>query len=53
MGEMKNSHYIFVRKPNGKRPLGKLRCRKEDNISLASQENRVGTYGLGTSGKLL
>jgi hypothetical protein len=29
-----NAYRIFVRKPEGKRPLGRPRCRREDNIRL-------------------
>jgi hypothetical protein len=32
MGEMRNAHNILAGKPEGKRPLGKPRCRWEDNI---------------------
>jgi hypothetical protein len=35
---------VFVGKPNGKRPLGKFRCRWEDNINLDVQE--VGCGGM-------
>jgi hypothetical protein len=31
-GAKRNSYRILVGKPKGKRPLGKLRCRLEDNI---------------------
>jgi hypothetical protein len=32
MGEMRNVYKILVGKPEGKRPLGRPRRRKEDNI---------------------
>jgi hypothetical protein len=32
MGEMRNAYSILVGKPEGKRPLGRPRCRWEDNI---------------------
>jgi hypothetical protein len=32
MGEMKSASKILVREPQGKRPLGRTRCRWEDNI---------------------
>jgi hypothetical protein len=32
MGDMRNTYKIQVRKPEGKRLLGRLRCRWEDNI---------------------
>jgi hypothetical protein len=34
MGEMRNVYKILVRKPEGKRPLGRLRRRWEDNIKV-------------------
>jgi hypothetical protein len=34
IGEMKNAYDIFVGKPEGKRPLGRPRCRWEDNIKM-------------------
>jgi hypothetical protein len=34
MGEMRNAYNILVGKPEGKRPLGKPRCRSEDNIRM-------------------
>jgi hypothetical protein len=38
MGEVKNLYIIFVRKPEGKRPLGRLRYRWEDNIRMDLRE---------------
>jgi len=38
MGEMKNAHKILVRKPEGKRPLGRPRRRWEDNIRMDRRE---------------
>jgi hypothetical protein len=32
MGEKKNAYKILVKKPEGKRPLGRSRGRWEDNI---------------------
>jgi hypothetical protein len=36
MGGTKIAYKVFVGKPEGKRPLGKLRCRWEDNIKIYS-----------------
>jgi hypothetical protein len=44
MGEMRFAYIILVRKPVGKRPLRRLRCRWEDNI-----RNGVKSYGLDSS----
>jgi hypothetical protein len=32
--DMRNAYRILVRKPEGKRPLGRLRCRWEYNIKM-------------------
>jgi len=37
---------VLVGKPEGKRPLGRPRCRWEDNIKMALQE--VGGVGVGS-----
>jgi hypothetical protein len=31
---MRNAYKTVVRKPEGKRPLGRPRCRQEDNIRM-------------------
>ena len=38
MGEDRGVHRVLVRKPEGKRPLGRRRCRWEDNIKMDLQE---------------
>jgi hypothetical protein len=38
MGGMRNAYKMFVGKPEGKRPLGKLRCSWEDNIRMDLRE---------------
>jgi hypothetical protein len=37
MGE-KNAYWILVGKPEGKRPLGRPKCRWEDNIRMELRE---------------
>ena len=44
MGERRGVYRVAVGKPEGKRPLGKPRCRWEDNIQIYHQE--VGYGGL-------
>jgi len=38
MGEGRGVHRFLVRKPEGKRPLGRLRRRLEDNIKMDLRE---------------
>ena len=38
MGERRGAYRVLVGKPEGKRPLGRPRCRWEDNIKKAVQE---------------
>ena len=38
MGEGRGVHRVLVRKPERKRPLGRPRCRWEDNIKMDLQE---------------
>jgi hypothetical protein len=38
MGEKRNACRILVGKPEGKRPLGRPRCRWEDNIRMDLRE---------------
>jgi hypothetical protein len=47
---MRNAYKILVRKPEGKKPLGKPRRRWEDNIKIDFFGNRVGGCGLDSSG---
>jgi len=34
MGERRDAYTVLVRKPEGKRPLGRHTCRWEDNIKM-------------------
>jgi hypothetical protein len=47
MGERRGVYRVLVGKPEGKRPLGRPRRRREDNIKMYLQE--VG-YGLNRAG---
>ena len=38
MGEGRGVHRVLVGKPEGQRPLGRPRCRWEDNIKIDFQE---------------
>jgi hypothetical protein len=38
MGEKRNSYMILVGKPEGKRPLGRPRCRWADHIKMDLRE---------------
>jgi hypothetical protein len=38
IGEKRNAYRILVGKPEGKRPLGRPRCRWEDNIRMDLRE---------------
>ena len=38
MEQSRNAHRIVVRKPDGRRPLGRPRCRWEDNINMYLRE---------------
>jgi hypothetical protein len=38
MGEIRNAYNILVGRPEGKRPLGKLTRRWEDNITMDLKE---------------
>ena len=45
MGEGRGVHRVLVGKPEGKRPLGRRRCRWEDNIKMDLQEVGGGCGG--------
>jgi hypothetical protein len=59
MGEDRDVHRVLVGKPEGKRPLGRPRCRWEDNIKMDLQKvgRAVGTgwswLRIGRDGGLL
>jgi hypothetical protein len=42
MGEKKNAYRLLVGSPEGKRPLGRPRCRWVDNIEMDLLEIRSG-----------
>jgi hypothetical protein len=44
MGERRGAYRVLVGKPDGKRTLGKSRCRWEENIKMDLQE--VGREGM-------
>jgi hypothetical protein len=50
MGERKGVNRVLVGKPEGKRQLGRPRCRWEDNIKMDLQELGCGGYELDRSG---
>jgi len=50
MGERRGVYRILVGKPEGKRPLGRLRRRWEDNIKLDLQEVVCWGYGQDEAG---
>jgi hypothetical protein len=46
MGEKRNVYRLLVRKPEGKRPLGRPRRRRIDNIKMDLFRYRVECCGL-------
>jgi len=44
MGERRGVYRIVVRKPEGKRPLGRPRRRREHNIKMDLQEVGLGAW---------
>jgi hypothetical protein len=48
MGDMRNAYKILVGRPEGKRPVGRLRCRWEENIGMNLRE--IGMHGLDSCG---
>jgi hypothetical protein len=53
MGKKRNAYRILVEKPEGKRPLGRPRRRKVDNIKIRAvdiKRDRMGWCGLDRSG---
>jgi hypothetical protein len=50
MGQKRNAYRIFMRKPEGRRPLGRPRCKWVDNVKMDLREIRMGWCGLDWSG---
>jgi hypothetical protein len=53
-GDRRGAYRVLVGKPEGRRPLGRPRCRWEDNIKVDLQEMGWGTmdwFRIGTGGK--
>jgi hypothetical protein len=49
-GRQKRCPQGFVVKPDGKRPLARPRCRREENIKIDYLKKRDGVFGLDLSG---
>jgi len=49
MGERRGVYRVLVGKPEEKKPLGRPRPRREDNIKMHLQEVGFGGYGLDRS----
>jgi hypothetical protein len=59
MGEGRGVYRVLVGRPAGKRPLGRCKCRWEDNINMdlreivINGENLIWLAQIGSSGRLL
>jgi len=59
IGKRRGAYMVLVKKPEGKRPLGRPRLRWEDNIKIHLQEMEWGArtgliwLRIGTGGSLL
>jgi hypothetical protein len=59
MGEVRGAYNILVGRPEGRRSLGRPRCRWEDNIKMDLREMGLGMWigfiwlRIGTGGGLL
>jgi hypothetical protein len=42
VGERSGTYWVLVGKPEGRRPLGRPRLRREDNIKMDPREERWG-----------
>jgi len=51
MGERRGVYRVLVGQPEGTRPLGRPRLRREDNIKMDLQEVRCAGYGLDRAGE--
>jgi hypothetical protein len=49
-GEKRNACMLLVGKPEGRRPLGRPRCRWVDSIKMDLGSDRIGWCGLDWSG---
>jgi len=50
MGEERGAYRVLVGKPEGKRPLGRPRRRRVDNIRMDLQRGAMWVYGLDWAG---
>jgi hypothetical protein len=47
--EQSNSYRILVEKPEGKRPIGRPKCRWEDCIKMGLKRTRMERYGMDSA----